>query len=65
MMELVQLTDAEILEVDRRMNDHMHGHAISNNVGSWTCNDYCRQQALSMAINDVLKKKFEDAQSQM
>ena len=60
-----QLTKEEIFEVDRRMNDHMHGHAISNRVGSWTCNDLCRQQTLEVIINGVLKKKFEDAQSQM
>lgn len=58
-MEL-QITEEEVVQIDDAMNDHVHGHAISNNIGSWTCNPHCRRQALGLAINRVLAVRDVD-----
>lgn len=55
----MELSKEEVEEVDRLMDAHMHGHAVSNNVLSWTCSDDCRKLALMLAINSVLKKPVE------
>lgn len=52
-----ELTDEEIVKIDNAMNEHMRGHAISNNVLSWTCDTECRREGLRRAINRVIKEK--------
>lgn len=53
----VRLTDDEIEEIDKMMNDHMYGHSISNSYANFACDPRCRMRALQYAINKVLEEK--------
>lgn len=47
---LADLTDEEAAAVDFFMNEHMHGHAISNSYPSFACNTACRTDTLAEAF---------------